>query len=65
MKTATGSNLILSALSDSAILSMSAYTMSQLPGVAFTKTHESIYVAANPYSAYLYGDVVKQMHTPS
>lgn len=41
MKTVLASNLILSELSDYAILSMSAYTMSQLSGIAFTKTRES------------------------
>lgn len=53
--TVSCSNLILSELSDSVILSMSAHTMSQLPGIAFTKTRESIYMGANPYSAHLYG----------
>jgi|TARA_R110002126_G_scaffold1177_4_gene7011 DNA-binding CsgD family transcriptional regulator len=53
--TVLASNLILSKLSDADILSMSAQTMSQLPGIAFTKTCESIYIGANSYSSHLYG----------
>ena len=56
MNAALSSNLILSDMTDSSILSLSAYTISQLPGiVAFTKTHESIYIGATPYCANLFG----------
>ncbi len=55
MNSISESNLILSEMTDPAILSLSAYTMSQLQGIAFTKTNESIYVGANQYSSHLYG----------